>query len=135
LSKGSTASEGFSGSGKVHPKLVELGFIDFLRGVNTERLFADVPLNKHGYAGPSLGKRWARLVKRLNADEPRTGYHSLRHNWADACRAAKAHPGIWQQAGGWSAGGGTSGRYGSGYDVATVKEELERIEPLPVGIL
>ncbi len=35
----------------------------------------------------------------------------------------------------YNAGGGTSGRYGSGYDVATVKEELERIEPLPVGIL
>jgi hypothetical protein len=60
----------------VHPKLVELGFMEFVRGVNTKRLFEDVPLDKSGYAGPSLGKRWTRLVKRLNADEPRTGYHT-----------------------------------------------------------
>lgn len=119
----------------VHPKLVELGFMEFVRGINTKRLFEDVPLDKSGYAGPSLGKRWTRLVKRLNADEPRTGYHSLRHNWADACRAAKVHEGIMKQAGGWAGSGGTSARYGSGYDVEAVQKELERIAPLPAGIL
>jgi hypothetical protein len=40
-----------------------------------------------------------------------------------------------KQAGGWAGSGGTSARYGSGYDVEAVQKELERIAPLPAGIL
>jgi integrase len=118
----------------VHPKLVDLGFLDYVRSVNTERLFDDLPEPTRGYT-EALGKRWRRLVRRLNADEERTSYHSLRHSWADACRAAKVSEGIMKQAGGWASGGGASGLYGHGYDLETLQKELEGIEPLPGGIL
>ena len=79
--------------------------------------------------------RWARLMKRLSADAPRTSYHSLRHNWANACRDAKMNDPIMQALGGWSSQSGTAGRYGSEFDVAVLAEEIAKISPLSDGIL
>jgi integrase len=119
----------------VHLALVDLGFVEFARAVNTERLFPDVSLSPDGYAGASLGKRWARLMKRLSADGPRTSYHSLRHNWANACRDAKVSDPIMQALGGWSSNTGTAGRYGSGFSAEVLAEEIAKIQPLPNGVL
>ena len=74
-------------------------------------------------------------MKRLSADGPRTSYHSLRHNWANACRDAKVSDPLMQALGGWSSNTGTAGRYGSGFSAEVLAEEIAKIQPLPNGVL
>ncbi|HHJ3218803.1 TPA: tyrosine-type recombinase/integrase [Vibrio parahaemolyticus] len=64
----------------LHPKLVELGFIDYLTSVNHERLFPALKLERDGY-GTAASKWFGRLKTRLGFGK---GYdfHSLRHTVA-----------------------------------------------------
>jgi integrase len=113
----------------VHPKLEALGFIEFVRSVNTERLFDDLPEPARGYQ-EALGKKFARLLRKLNADEERTGFHSFRHCFRDALREARVPEEIARALGGWASNGGTSSLYGAGHSVETLFEEISKIEPL-----
>jgi integrase len=113
----------------VHPKLIELGFVEFVRGVNGERLFEDLPPPARGYAGEALSKPFRRFLERIDADEGRTSFHSFRHCFRDALREARVPEEIARVLGGWASNGGTSSLYGAGYSVQTLAEEISKINP------
>jgi integrase len=58
--------------------LIELGFLEYVKGVNHKRVFPQLKHERNGY-GDAPGKAWARLVKRLGFKAKGKVLHSLRH--------------------------------------------------------
>jgi integrase len=114
--------------------LIDLGFVRWATGINTPRLFEELPVN-HKNPGSALGRRWARFVARLNAKEERSGgWHSLRHGFTQAAKEARLHPDVLDALAGW-AGDGMRSRYGGQWDMRVIKAEIDKLRPLPEGIL
>lgn len=78
----------------IHPMLVKLGLLDLfkrrMRDVGPKgQLFRDVAPNQHGHYSAALTKRLNRLLRHLGITNKRFVLYSLRHNFIDACHAAK----------------------------------------------
>ena len=69
----------------VHPKLVELGFIEHVEGLRArgeQRLFPELRHRRDGY-GQTASKWFARHRERLGIEKP---FHSMRHTFIDELR-------------------------------------------------
>jgi integrase len=115
----------------VHPDLIRLGFIEYARSRPEGQLF-DLPTDSLAGPGGAFGKRFARFLKRVNADEPRTSFHSFRHVWRDMLKNAHVPEELAREVGGWS-GRGASSLYGQGHSVAVLYEQICKLQP-PVEI-
>ena len=78
----------------IHPMLVKLGLLDLFerrgRDVGPKgQLFRDVAPNQHGHYSAALTKRLNRLLRHMGITNKRFVLYSLRHNFIDACHAAK----------------------------------------------
>lgn len=79
----------------LHPKLIELGFLEFVEGVRRmghRRLFPQIIPNERGHFGAKPSRFWRTYLKRIEIKKPgeeRDGYgsHSFRHGFADECRS------------------------------------------------
>lgn len=71
----------------LHPVLVDLGFVEFVRSVPSgSALFADIPRSKLGpvhWCQKAIGRHVRKVF-----DDPKVVFHSLRHNFRDAAREA-----------------------------------------------
>jgi len=70
----------------IHPQLVELGFIDYVKAAKTQRLFSDLKFKRDGY-GQSFS-RWfnetyrnARHCNVGQSPDERKNFHSFRHSF------------------------------------------------------
>jgi integrase len=115
----------------VHRDLERLGFIEYARSRPEGQLF-DLPMSSLMGPGGAFGKRFARFLKRVNADEPRTSFHSFRHVWRDMLKNAHVPEELAREVGGWS-GRGASSLYGQGHSVAVLYEQICKLRP-PVEI-
>lgn len=69
----------------VHPKLIELGFLEFVkqrRAAGATRLF-DLKKSKRGTWTQELSRRVNRYIDRTVVDDPRYVWYSMRHEFAD----------------------------------------------------
>lgn len=103
------------------------------REATGERMLLEVKRwGDEGYYGSVRKKVHARL-REAEVKEARTCYHSLRHNWRDAARAAKLPAGHELALGGWSLGKGAEADYGEGFAVADLAPSLSRVNYPTIG--
>lgn len=116
----------------IHPKLIELGILDYvarLRSAGQSRLFPQITPTKLESAGGNWAKWWARYVRGETASTRGRGipkddaqvFHSFRHNFKDACRAAELPKEVHDRLTGHS-----SGDVGSTYGLGVPVEVLAR---------
>jgi len=100
----------------IHPKLIELGFLEFAtqrKGRDQLLFFANSKMKAADQLSEDFSKHFRRHLVSCGAKTPKTSFHSFRHNFEDACRAANLTRGIAASLMGHSEGG-QADRYGSG---------------------
>ncbi|MFH4617718.1 DUF6538 domain-containing protein [Vibrio furnissii] len=100
----------------LHPKLLELGFIEYVQSLNHERVFPELKKGRDGY-GQAPSKWFGRFRDSVlpNAKEENKAYHSFRHTFIDALKqsgASYSHAAAYV---GHGDGSETFGRYGKAY--------------------
>jgi len=108
----------------VHPRLIELGLLDLRK---EGRLFPSLPISKEGYYSDLFSRWFSKHLRQHGIKAPKTSFHSLRHTYRDALRDTDI-PGPMQKAlGGW-ADSSVSSRYGQGFRVSKMAEELAKLQ-------
>ncbi len=113
----------------LHSAIIGTGFLDYVEEVRRaghERLFPDLRRGSRGGFGQSFSKwfgRWRATAGIADADK---GFHSFRHNAAQAMRDAGIELELRNAVLGHSQGA-MGARYGSGYKVSALKRAIEKI--------
>ncbi len=100
----------------VHPKLIEIGFIqhvDKLKLAKHQRLFPELKKQRDGY-GQAASKWFGRYRKRCGVQHP---FHSFRHTFIDVLKQLDAEPKKIEALVGHKDSSMTGGRYGKPYKV------------------
>lgn len=115
----------------VHPKLIRLGFWDYVeeaRASKRELLFPDVSRNKLGNWGDPTSKWFARLIDRLALKGTALCFHSFRHTFEDGLKVIElADTPIGNVITG-RVSPGVSKNYGSRYTVTKLAEAIGRVD-------
>lgn len=113
----------------LHPKLEQLGFLDYHAQIlkdGKDRLFPELKQDGRGYFSDGFQKWFSRLLDKQNARAPKTSFHSFRHCWRDAVREAGIPQERVRLLGGWKRTA-VDERYGSNLSLKTLKEEVEKV--------
>lgn len=114
----------------IHPELKRLGFLDHvqkMRQQGSQRLFPDMPMGNDGYYSSVYSKRFRALLDSLKIKHGKNAFHSLRHNFEDACRNSGIDKEVMDALQGHTESG-MSGRYGNGYELRTLNDAICRLE-------
>ncbi len=109
----------------VHPKLIAAGFLDWVASLppgGPPHLFAD-----RSDELDASEKRLGRAVRALFEDR-RLVFHSFRHTWVDALRAAEIPAEVAERLGGWRAPGSARSGYGIGFRSGQLSIALARMD-------
>jgi integrase len=115
----------------IHDELIRIGLMAYVakpKKAGDTRLFPELKADKYGNRGASFSKWFDRGFLRHTLGSP-SGivFHSFRHGFRDALRAADVPEPIQDQLGGW-AGAKTVGQsYGQGYDIDKLNTHLQKI--------
>jgi integrase len=122
----------------VHPELVRLGFIEFVDHVRTSdgrsaRLFPDLKPGSKGGFGEAFSKWFGRHKRALGIDNPNSVFHSFRHGFKDALRAAGVNEDVNDALTGHSGGNTVARSYGwddmvRRFGFATLNAAVERAQ-------
>lgn len=82
----------------VHDQLKALGFLSFVaerrsQSRPSDRLFPDLQAGALGYYSDTVSKFFSGYMIKVGIKTEKTSFHSLRHNFQDACRHAKMYQG------------------------------------------
>ena len=104
----------------LHPELKEIGLLGFVKGIQQgQPLFA-------GTSSDAYSKHFGRLLDSVGITDRKLVFHSFRHTFTDALRAAKVTEPIAKALIGHS-DGTVTGQYGSGYPMDVLYDELKRV--------
>ena len=104
----------------IHRALVELGFLKYVETLDPAGpLFPELKV-------AAYSKRFARLLDNLGLTDPTLVFHSFRHGYKDACRAAGIVEEVHDALTG-HAGGGTGRTYGNGVPVSVLADAVAKI--------
>ena len=104
----------------VHRLLLELGLLDFVKALEpSQPIFGDM-------TGDALGKFFCRFLRAAGIKTSKLTYHSFRHTFFDAARAARMPKELMRAIVGHSDGSVTDS-YGSGYPVEVLNEAMQQI--------
>ncbi len=111
----------------IHPALVDLGLLQFVEALRagkpgSARLFADIALGKPGDPSHAYSKYYGRYTRLIGVKKDKTTFHSFRHTFTDALRAAAIPEYVMEALTGHSRGK-TSGMYGSAGTPTKVKAQ------------
>ncbi|MHB1236079.1 MAG: hypothetical protein ACYCY7_00800 [Gallionella sp.] len=109
-----------------HPKLLELGFGDYVKAARSAGVQALFPSFARG---ATFGEGFATHVKQLLSPTPGrlVGMHCFRHNWETARRSARLDTSASNYATGRRLDKGSSALYGGPAGLAVLNEELSKI--------
>jgi len=113
----------------VHPRLLDLGFLDYVRRrrqAKAVRLFDLKQSPTTGKWTKELSRRVNRYVDRVVTDDPRFVFHSLRHEFKDRAEmtiSTRVHDRITGHS-----PATVGGRYGLGASVELMARELEKLD-------
>ncbi|NLC21974.1 MAG: site-specific integrase, partial [Halomonadaceae bacterium] len=113
----------------IHPELKRLGFLEHvqkMRQQGSQRLLPDMPMGEDGYYSSVYSKRFRHLLDSLQIKRDKNAFHSLRHNFEDACRDSGVSKELMDAIQG-HAEQGMSGRYGRGFSLAVLDEAVQRV--------
>lgn len=114
----------------LHPKLFELGFMDYVERQRTSgalRLFPDLKADKQGVKTKEASRRAARLIDQAVSKDPRIVFYSFRHTFKDLCRDADIPKDVHDQLTG-HAPADVGGGYGFGRAVANLHRHIKRLK-------
>jgi integrase len=121
----------------LHPELTRLGFMDFVEGIrrahgDTAWLFPEIAPDRKG--GASGWSKWfGRYIRAHGIKDKNNVFHSLRHNFKDALRAAKVPEDLNDALTGHSTRGSVGRSYGAKdivnrYGMPTLIDAISRIK-------
>jgi integrase len=114
----------------LHSELVRLGFLKYLKGRAREgegaRLFPNLRPDKNGTMTGTWSKWWGRYARQAGITDRRKVFHSFRHTFKDACRAAEIEEPIFDALQGHR-GTTVSRMYGEGYPLRVLAAAVEKI--------
>jgi integrase len=111
----------------IHRTLLDLGFVDQVKsGQASGRIFPEIKKGADGYHSHHFSKWWGRYAKQIGFKSPRTAFHSLRHNFMDALRAAEL-PEYVNKALVGHADKSVHGQYGSGATLSSLKNAVDKV--------
>jgi integrase len=101
----------------VHPELIRIGFLDFVNQVRrndgqSARLFPKLTSGPKGGFGEAFSKWFGRYKRSLGIDNPSSVFHSFRHGFKDALRAAGVNEDVNDALTGHSGGNSVARSYG-----------------------
>jgi integrase len=115
----------------IHPELIRIGFLDVVatRRVDgtSPRLFPELSPGKTGYFSNPFSKWFARFVESALGCSTEATFHSFRHQFRDATRAARLGVESVARLAGWESGDPNQQRqvfqYGGGEELLRVLAE------------
>jgi len=111
----------------IHKRLLDLGLQDFLKTFSgDERIFPEIKKGKDGYASHNLSKWWGHYARHIKVASSRTHFHSFRHNFASALRAAELPEYVNKSLLG-HADKGVHANYGGALSLAQLKDAVDRV--------
>lgn len=112
----------------MHPKLRELGFLDYVSDLNMAKATVLFPSERvrDGRKGKNVGKRAGRLMENVLNTSGIT-LHSFRHTVATKFKNAQVDELIAAAILGHSVTGMTYGRYGKGYEIGLLNEAIQKL--------
>lgn len=111
----------------VHPVLVRLGLIDWVKGCTTHRLFPEAKPAKNGKLSSVYTKRANTLLRSAGIWQNRKKvFHSLRGNFTDALRAGRVDKEYREAMQGWEAQKSMDSEYGKGHKIRILHEEISK---------
>ncbi len=114
----------------VHPELKRCGFLAFAeaqREAKHDRLFPELKRDRRGYYSDPFQKWFSRFLGKAGAKQPKTSFHSFRHNFRDALREANVGREPMLALGGWAGQGVADQVYGGGLRPRTLAKEIRKI--------
>lgn len=113
----------------VHWLAIDFGFLDFVRDRkrSSRRLLTTNSWGKRESFYESIRDDIDAHLDRIGVKTEKTTFHSLRHNFRDACGNALIETAYLREMGGWSRGGAESG-YGKGTSPAVLKPMIDKIK-------
>lgn len=119
----------------IHDQLKALGLMKLVEDRRTrfapyERLFPDLKVGAMGYYSDTVTKFFSRYLKKIDIKTKTTAFHSLRHNFQDACRVAKMFNGYREAIAGREEGGSGGGYGGGGEGRDGIREDIYPITDL-----
>ena len=113
----------------LHPKLIMLGFLDYVQGMRSSgavRLFPDLVADSLGVKTKEASRRANRLIDKAVGDDPRLVFYSFRHSFKDLCRDADIPKDVHDQLTG-HAPADVGGGYGFGRAIGNLAAHLKRL--------
>lgn len=114
----------------LHTELIPLGFHNYLSMAKKNgggRLFPELNRGSDGSFRKPFSPKFRRLTEKVGIYTPMTNFHSFRHNFYDAAIHGGVPLPVINQLMGWTQKG-MHGVYGQGYDLATLREAMDKIE-------
>jgi len=111
----------------IHPDLVKLGFLDFVRGRNSLRLFDELRRGPNGGFSHDASRWFGLFLDKIGLSDPALVFHSFRHGFRDACRMAAVPEEVINALGGWAATS-VGQKYGDRGMLPLLDREIRKIE-------
>ena len=117
----------------VHPKLIELGFLEFLNERKREksgglRIFNEEKKGADGYHSHNFSKKFSRYLTAIKIKTKAIVFHSFRHNFKDAMREAEIPDSHQDALMGHIDGKQAKNIYGHGLSLKQLAKNLEKIK-------
>lgn len=121
----------------LHPDLIEIGFLDFVKRRAKQdskkvRLFSEIPFGVDGQASTEYSKIFGRLMDNVGLKDPQLVFHSWRHGVEDALRDAGCQPYVIDRIIG-HADATMGGKYGKGVSLDVLAKAVASMK-LPVNL-
>jgi hypothetical protein len=96
-------------------------------GAQSGRIFPEIKKGLDGYCSHNFSKWWGRFAKHVGFNLPRTAFHSFRHNFVDALRAAETPEYINKALAGHS-DSKVHSQYGGGAPLSQLKAAIDKVD-------
>jgi integrase len=117
----------------LHPSLIACGILAYVeaqRRAKRVKLFPDIDPGPRGKRAVAFSKWFTQFIRSCDAYQPRTSFHSFRHNFRDELRAAQIDHDIAMVLGGWATGRNSSiasENYGGGHRVGSLYNAITKL--------
>jgi integrase len=111
----------------IHRSLIDLGLLDHIKsGQQSGRVFPEIKKGTDGYHSHHFSKWWGRYAGHVGFKSSRTAFHSFRHNFLDALRAAETPEYINKALAGHS-DNSVHSQYGGGAMLSQLKTAIDKV--------
>ncbi|MCV6575544.1 MAG: site-specific integrase [Cohaesibacter sp.] len=111
----------------IHPELIRIGFLDYVKATRREWLFPDMPCGDAPKMSDQFSKRFRTFLKASGVYTPRRKvFHSFRNTFNDALRHADVSRELREPIMGWVDYKKMDSTYGKGYLIERLHDEVSR---------